>query len=69
MGSFFDGFRLPDGAEIVGRHGDEYKMRITVPTDDDGFLGRQCPGCSQERYSELCRSWGLCGVDLVQAGS
>lgn len=48
MGSDFGRFRLPDGTEIVGRHGDEYTytMRITVPDDDDGFLGRQCPGCS-----------------------
>ncbi|MEU0715605.1 hypothetical protein ABZ498_00300 [Streptomyces lavendulocolor] len=39
-------FRMPDGAEITGHQGDSYEVRVSVPSDDDGFFGRQCPACS-----------------------
>ncbi|MET7714463.1 hypothetical protein [Streptomyces sp. NPDC005407] len=39
-------FRMPDGAEITGRQGDSFEVRVSVPTDEDGFFGRQCPECS-----------------------
>ncbi|MEH0441562.1 hypothetical protein QBA74_39815 [Streptomyces scabiei] len=39
-------FRMAEGAEIVGRQRDAYEMRISIPLDEDGFLGRQCPACS-----------------------
>jgi hypothetical protein len=41
------GYRMPEGAEVVGRHGDEFEMRISIPSDEHGFFGRQCPSCSQ----------------------
>ncbi|PRX46315.1 hypothetical protein B0I32_1454 [Nonomuraea fuscirosea] len=41
------GFRLPDGAELISHTGDEIKMTVAIPTDQDGFFGRQCPGCSR----------------------
>jgi len=41
------GFRMPDGAQIVGRHGHVFEMRVSVPTDEHGFFGRQCPACAQ----------------------
>jgi hypothetical protein len=43
----FDGFQMPDGARAVRRQDDEFEMSISVPADEDGFFGRQCPGCSQ----------------------
>lgn len=39
-------FRLADGAELVGRQGDSFEMRVSIPSDDNGFFGRQCPECS-----------------------
>ena len=38
---------MADGADVVGRQGDVFEMRVSVPTDEDGFFGRQCTGCSQ----------------------
>ncbi|WP_189169813.1 hypothetical protein, partial [Pilimelia anulata] len=42
-----DGFLMPPGASVVGRDGDSYQMRVTVPSDEHGFFGRQCPSCRQ----------------------
>ncbi|MFK0107890.1 hypothetical protein [Streptomyces sp. NPDC091217] len=39
-------FRMADGAEIVGRQGDDIVLGVSVPLDGDGYLGRQCPQCS-----------------------
>lgn len=39
-------FRMADGAELVGSQGDSFEMRVSIPSDDDGFFGRQCPECS-----------------------
>ncbi|MFE2844365.1 hypothetical protein ACFXKS_12510 [Streptomyces scopuliridis] len=39
-------FRMPSGAEIVSQRGDEFRIDVTVPLDEDGYLGRQCPECS-----------------------
>jgi hypothetical protein len=38
---------MPQGAQIVGRQDDVVEMRISIPTDEHGFFGRQCPSCSQ----------------------
>lgn len=43
----FDGFRMAPGASIVGREGDSYQMRVSIPSDEHGFFGRQCPSCRQ----------------------
>jgi len=40
-------FRLPDGVRIVGRDSDGVRMSVSMPTDEHGFFGRQCPSCSQ----------------------
>ena len=37
-----DGFLMPEGAEVVGRRDDMFEMRITIPSDEHGFLGRRC---------------------------
>ncbi|RZU14409.1 hypothetical protein [Streptomyces sp. BK239] len=39
-------FRMADGAELVGRQGESFEMRVSIPSDDNGFFGRQCPECS-----------------------
>jgi hypothetical protein len=41
------GFQMPAGAQIIGRKGDVFKMRVSIPSDEDGFLGRECPRCLQ----------------------
>ncbi len=52
-------FLLPEGAEIIGQAGDDITMSVSVPLDDDGFLGRECPSCTQtfringDDYEEL----------------
>jgi hypothetical protein len=42
-----DEFRMAPGADIVGRDGDSFEMRVSIPSDEDGFFGRQCPSCRQ----------------------
>ena len=38
--------RLPDGVEFVGSDHDDIRLRVSMPSDEDGHLGRQCPECS-----------------------
>jgi hypothetical protein len=40
-------YRLASGVEYIGETGDEVHLRVSMPTDEDGHLGRQCPSCSQ----------------------
>lgn len=42
-----DEFRMASGAEIVGGDGDSFEMKVSIPSDEDGFFGRQCPSCRQ----------------------
>jgi hypothetical protein len=37
---------MADGAELVRSQGDSFEMRVSIPSDDNGFFGRQCPECS-----------------------
>ena len=38
-------YRLPDGAAIVSEEDGVVKMSVTMPVDDVGHFGRQCPEC------------------------
>jgi hypothetical protein len=38
-------YRLPDGVEVESEHGSTVTFRVTVPSDDVGHIGRQCPSC------------------------
>lgn len=40
-------YRMPDGAEIVSERGGTVTMRVSVPADDTGHFGRQCPTCER----------------------
>jgi hypothetical protein len=40
-----DSFLMPDGARLVGRDGDTVRFEVSMPVDEQGFFGRQCPGC------------------------
>lgn len=40
-------FRLPDGVEFLGHVGGNAQFRVSIPLDDDGFFGRECPECDQ----------------------
>ncbi|MEU0790355.1 hypothetical protein ABZ342_09810 [Amycolatopsis sp. NPDC005961] len=42
-----DRYLMPEGAKVVGRQDDVFEMRITIPSDEHGFFGRQCPSCTQ----------------------
>ncbi|MEU5529352.1 hypothetical protein ABZ744_20685 [Micromonospora chersina] len=42
-----DGLRMAPGASVVGRDGDSFEMRVSIPSDEHGFFGRQCPSCRQ----------------------
>ena len=33
------------GAEFLGKSGDEVTLAVTMPDDDEGFFGRECPSC------------------------
>ena len=37
-------YRLPDG--VIGSDHDDIHLRVSMPSDEDGHLGRQCPECS-----------------------
>lgn len=41
-------FRFPDGVEFLGDDGDgKARFTVSIPIDDDGFFGRECPECEQ----------------------
>ena len=40
-------YRLPDGAAIVSEEAGVVKMSVTMPADDSGHFGRQCPDCER----------------------
>ena len=48
-------FRFADGVEFLGSD----RLSVTMPTDEEGFFGRECPSCDQhfrvaaEDYSQL----------------
>ena len=48
-------FRFADGVEFLGSD----RLLVTMPTDEEGFFGRECPSCDQhfrvaaEDYSQL----------------
>lgn len=40
--------RTADGASYEGNDADGHmQFRISIPADDDGYLGRECPSCDQ----------------------
>lgn len=42
------GFRFPDGVEFLGDDGDgQVSFSVSMPIDEDGFFGRECPECEQ----------------------
>jgi hypothetical protein len=42
------GFRFADGVEFLGDDGaGNVSFRVSIPIDDDGFFGRECPDCGQ----------------------
>lgn len=41
--NFDDSFLMPDGARLVGRDSDSVRFEVSMPVDDEGFFGRQCP--------------------------
>ena len=40
-------FRFPDGVEFLGTSGDEARFSVSMPLEEDGHLGRECPECDQ----------------------
>ena len=60
--------RLPEGAELVDGDGDTVHMQVSMPVDEHGFFGRQCPSCSQlfridaDEYQALPDEQDLCCV-------
>lgn len=44
-------FNLPD---------DEFRMNVSLPTDEEGYLGRECPQCGS--YFKLILGTGLKGI-------
>lgn len=46
-------FRVPDGMTPPSRAGDEYSSQLGLPTDDEGFFGRECPNADCLAYFKL----------------
>ena len=40
-------YRLPEGAAIVSETDGIVKISVTMPADDSGHIGRQCPDCER----------------------
>ena len=40
-------YRFPAGVKFVGESAGRAQMTVTMPTDDEGFYGRECPSCKQ----------------------
>ena len=40
-------YRLPDGVEVESEQGSTVTFRVSMPADDAGHIGRQCPACHQ----------------------
>lgn len=42
------GFKFPDGVEFLGDDGAGHaRFKVSIPLDDEGFFGRECPSCEQ----------------------
>lgn len=55
-----DRIRLPDGMSDPERHGSEITSSVSLPTDEDGFFGRECPEQDCLAYFKLHHSeYGL----------
>jgi hypothetical protein len=60
--------RMPVGAEVVATDGDTVRMQVSMPPDEHGFFGRQCPSCTQPfrvdaaEYTALPDELKLCCV-------
>jgi len=64
-------FDLPEGAEHDGTDDDgNDRFRVTIPLDEHGFFGRECPSCnrtflvSKESY-DLCPTTCGCGASTA----
>ncbi|NGY61292.1 hypothetical protein G7043_20410 [Lentzea sp. NEAU-D13] len=40
-------YRMAEGVEIVRGQGDRVELKVSMPGDEHGFFGRQCPSCDQ----------------------
>ena len=41
-------YRFPDGVEFLGEDGGgQARMTVSMPADEDGYFGRECPSCEQ----------------------
>lgn len=38
-------FRFPDGVRFLGEFGSEGRMTVSMPIDEEGYVGRECPSC------------------------
>ena len=38
-------YRFPSGVRLLGETGNQVRMSVTMPTDEEGFFGRACPSC------------------------
>ena len=38
-------YRFPPGVKFLGKSGNEFTLAVTMPDDDEGFFGRECPSC------------------------
>lgn len=41
-------FRFPDGVEYDGETDDGISVKVSIPLDSTGHLGRECPECKQQ---------------------
>ena len=39
--------RLPEGVSDLEKSADSFSAKVTIPTDEEGFFGRNCPECER----------------------
>ena len=47
FGSSDGHFNFPDGVEFLGSSGSEARFTVSMPLEEDGHYGRECPECGQ----------------------
>ena len=38
-------YRFPAGVRLLGKSGSKFTLAVTMPADEEGFFGRECPSC------------------------
>ena len=46
--SAMSNYRFPDGVRFLGESSGRARMTVNMPTDEEGYFGRECPSCERQ---------------------